>query len=194
MSVNEEIAKVSEAADEISQDSLYSEMSKLRLKDAVIYYESLLAENNLITSESSTSISREAMLMGEEIYERTMDMLAEKILVTDDELAHENENCDEEPFENVEDHSSSDEYEPEGKKKREVDHLSFDYKIKVVNIAKAHPTWNLQTLQKKGCSRYAWYASKLSDKREIFMNINEVCFPTDLLKKCCSCKQSSFIN
>lgn len=29
----------------------------------------------------------------------------------------------------------------------------MDYKIKVVNIAKKHPTWNLQSLQKNGCSR-----------------------------------------
>lgn len=42
--------------------------------------------------------------------------------------------------------------------------------------------------------RYAWYAAKLSEDREIFLNVNEVCFPTDLLKEHCSCKHSSFIN
>jgi len=42
--------------------------------------------------------------------------------------------------------------------------------------------------------RFAWYASRLSDERDIFMNVNEVCFPAELLNEGCSCKQSSFIN
>jgi hypothetical protein len=41
--------------------------------------------------------------------------------------------------------------------------------------------------------RYAWYASKLSDTRQIFFNVNEICFPTELLKTPCSCKNASFI-
>ena len=40
---------------------------------------------------------------------------------------------------------------------------------------------------------YAWYASKLSDDREVFVNVNEVCFPIDVLKKPCNCKKSAFI-
>lgn len=41
--------------------------------------------------------------------------------------------------------------------------------------------------------KYAWYACKLSSEREIFMNVNEVCFSTEALKTRCSCKQLSFI-
>ncbi|XP_029662700.1 uncharacterized protein LOC115235213 isoform X1 [Formica exsecta] len=41
--------------------------------------------------------------------------------------------------------------------------------------------------------RYAWFASKLTDKREIFMNVNEVCFPLDILKQPCNCKNATFI-
>ena len=58
--------------------------------------------------------------------------------MTDEEFAHENENCEEEPFTEVEDQGSSDEYEPVEKKRRKVEHLRLDYKIKVINIAKAH--------------------------------------------------------
>ncbi|GBM77838.1 hypothetical protein AVEN_132203-1 [Araneus ventricosus] len=71
---------------------------KLRLKDAVIYYQALLAQNNLISSESSASISHEAMLMGEEIFQNTLAILAEKIIVSDEELIHENERCQESYF------------------------------------------------------------------------------------------------
>lgn len=41
--------------------------------------------------------------------------------------------------------------------------------------------------------RYAWFASKLTDDRTIFTNVNEVCFSLDLLKTPCTCKQPSFI-
>lgn len=41
--------------------------------------------------------------------------------------------------------------------------------------------------------KYAWFASKLSEERTIFQNVNEVCFPTDELKMSCQCKNSSFI-
>ena len=78
MSVCENFTEQIESVDEIDQDSLHSEVSKLRMKDEVVHYESLLANNNFITSESSSTISHEAMLMGKEIYERTTDVLAEK--------------------------------------------------------------------------------------------------------------------
>ncbi|GBN20145.1 SCAN domain-containing protein 3 [Araneus ventricosus] len=80
MSMNCNTASVSEVEDGTTQESLYSEVSKLRLKDAVIYYQGLLAQNNLISSESSASISHEAMLMGEEIFQNTLAILAEKIM------------------------------------------------------------------------------------------------------------------
>lgn len=41
--------------------------------------------------------------------------------------------------------------------------------------------------------RYAWFASKLCDEREIFVNINQACFPTDVLKTPCTCKNAAFI-
>ncbi|GBM69378.1 hypothetical protein AVEN_106123-1 [Araneus ventricosus] len=80
------------------KNTLYSEVSKLRLKDAVIYYQGLLAQNNLISSESSASISHEAMLMGEEIFQNTLAILAEKIIVSDEGLIHENGRCQESYF------------------------------------------------------------------------------------------------
>ncbi|GBL89790.1 hypothetical protein AVEN_13867-1 [Araneus ventricosus] len=98
MSMNYNTASVPEDEDGTKQESLYSEVSKLRLKDAVIYYQGLLAQNNLILSESSVSISHEAMLMGEEIFQNTLAILAEKIIVSDEELIHENERCQESYF------------------------------------------------------------------------------------------------
>ncbi|GBN12428.1 hypothetical protein AVEN_68451-1 [Araneus ventricosus] len=80
--MNYNTASVSEVEDGTTQESLYSEVSKLRLKDAVIYYQGLLAQNNLISSESSASISHEAMLMGEEIFQNTLVILAEKIIIS----------------------------------------------------------------------------------------------------------------
>lgn len=41
--------------------------------------------------------------------------------------------------------------------------------------------------------KYAWFASKLCDDRTIFMNMNQVCFSTEALKKHCCCKQAAFI-
>lgn len=41
--------------------------------------------------------------------------------------------------------------------------------------------------------KYAWFASKLTDERDVFMNVNEVCFQLDILKKPCNCKNAAFI-
>lgn len=118
MSVNKDIISVPAVEDEIAEESLYSDNSKLRLTDAVEYYKSLLAENNLIVSECSALISHEAMLIGEKIYKNTVDMLAENIIMSDEELIHANEVCEEVFLEQVEADASSDEYEPEEKKKK----------------------------------------------------------------------------
>ncbi|GBN44124.1 hypothetical protein AVEN_257495-1 [Araneus ventricosus] len=98
MSLNYNTASESEVEDGTTQESLYSEVSQLSLKDAVIYYQGLLAQNNLISSESSASICHEAMLMGEEIFQNTLAILAKKIIVSDEELIHENERYQESYF------------------------------------------------------------------------------------------------
>lgn len=41
--------------------------------------------------------------------------------------------------------------------------------------------------------RYAWFASKLCDERECFMNVNQVCFSMETLKQRCGCKNAAFI-
>lgn len=149
MSVNEDVA----GAQVVAEDSICSGNSKLRLTDAVEHFQTLLKENDLIFSKCSSSISNEAMLMGEEIYNFTIEMLAEKTIVFDDTLIHENEICEEVFFEPVEEDHSSDEYEPREKQKRKTEHIPLDYKIKAVNIAKKHPNWSLETLKKNGCRR-----------------------------------------
>ena len=40
---------------------------------------------------------------------------------------------------------------------------------------------------------YAWYASKLLEKRDVFCNVNEICFPAKLLNMKCVCGRLSFI-
>ncbi|GFV34483.1 valine--tRNA ligase [Trichonephila clavipes] len=124
MSVNKDIVTVQAVA----EISLYSENSKFRQTDAVEYFKTLLKRNNLITSKCSSSISREAMLMGEELYNYAVDMLAEKNMIHDEGLIHANEVCEEVFFESVEVDSSSDEYEPE-EKKRDIKHILLDYKM-----------------------------------------------------------------
>ncbi|KFM66099.1 hypothetical protein X975_01919, partial [Stegodyphus mimosarum] len=38
---------------------------------------------------------------------------------------------------------------------------------------------------------YAWFASKLSDETECFMNVNQVCFSMKSLKQRCYCKNAA---
>lgn len=148
-----EVLPGSSVSEDIPDSSLHSDKSKVLLKNAVVYYESLLLKNNLIASNSSSVIPEEAILIGEELYNMTLELLNEKEFVHDEELIHANEVCEEVNFETVHDDSSPEEYEPEYKKSKPNDYISLDYKTKVVNIAEAHPTWSLATLQKKGCSR-----------------------------------------
>jgi len=41
--------------------------------------------------------------------------------------------------------------------------------------------------------QYAWFASKLTSDRAIFLNVNEICFPSSLIKHKCSCGKVGFI-
>jgi hypothetical protein len=147
----------SHESDVIEEDSIHSEVSKQQLKDALVYFESLLRNSNLITAEPSSSINEEAMVIGEEMFQNTLQMLAEKTLVLDEDLIDINEIDDSGVFQEVETNlivnESSDEYEPDEKKKKEYDYISIDYKIRAVTLAKEHPGWSLKTLQRKGCSR-----------------------------------------
>ena len=36
--------------------------------------------------------------------------------------------------------------------------------------------------------QFAWYASKLTHEREIFSNVNQLCFPVNIHNIKCSCK------
>ncbi|KAF5294420.1 hypothetical protein FQA39_LY13405 [Lamprigera yunnana] len=115
----------------------------------------LLEDNNLVTLESPTTISYESMLIGEEMYNNTVQMMSEKKLITDEELIDVHEDNKKDFFRDLEDNDSdeSDEYQPDVNKSKEKNYISLDYKIKVVNIVKQYPKWSLANLQKKGCSR-----------------------------------------
>lgn len=146
----------SHESDVIEEDSIHSEVSKQQLKDALVYLESLLRNRNLIAAEPSSSMNEKAMLIEEEMFENTLQMLAEKSLVLDEELIHMNEIDDNNAYEEVKTSpiaNESSEYEPDQKKSKEYDYIPLDSKIRAVTLAKEHPHWSLKNLQKKGCSR-----------------------------------------
>jgi len=125
---------------------LNEEFAKLQLKGAVVYMDKLLEENNLITPEPLSTISYESMLIGEEMYHNAVQMIAEKKLITDEELIAIHEADENNFFRELEyndsDCEDSDEYQPDEKKAKQVEYIPLDYKVKVVNIAKQHPNWN----------------------------------------------------
>lgn len=137
---------------EMDDNSLHSDVAKTRLKDAVVYFEQLLLESDLVATESSSSISQEAMLIGEELYHGAVEMLGEKKLVTDEELILLHEVDEENVFHEVdvgEDDEDDEDFVVEEEKKKAAEYIDLEYKIKVVNIAKQHPKWSLKNLQKK---------------------------------------------
>lgn len=144
-------------------DSLHSESSKQMLKTALDYLLHLLAEDNLITSESAAVITEQHVQLANKIREKIVDVLAEHSLLCVDELIS-SDGCRIRENEEVEDFVSSEaesDFEPDGKKlKIDPDYIPLDYKIMVVNLAKAHPKWNLKSLQSKG-------AHRLKNKRDL---------------------------
>ena len=78
ISKSKELPGPSVSEDTIPESSLYSDTSKLLLKNAVVYYEGLLYENNLIASESSPIIPEDAISIGEVLYNTTLEILNEK--------------------------------------------------------------------------------------------------------------------
>ena len=78
MSKSKELPGPSVSEDTIPESSLCSDKSKLLLKNAVVYYEGLLYENNLIASESSPIIPEDAISIGEVLYNTTLEILNEK--------------------------------------------------------------------------------------------------------------------
>lgn len=139
--------------EECHEYSIHSAVAKRRLKDAFVYCESLLQEAEVIDTEASATISADAMVIGEELYRATMEMLGEKILIIDEDLIHCDEVDEEDQFREVEENSPDDEdYEP-AEKASKGDYVPLVTKIKVVKMAKEHPKWSLRTLQTKGSRR-----------------------------------------
>ena len=118
MSTSEELPGSAVSGDTIPASSLCSDKSKQLSKNAVTYYEGLLLENNLITSNSSPVISEDAMIIGEELYDMPLEILNEKKFIHHEELIYVNAVCEEVNFETIHDGSPPKEYEPEYKKKR----------------------------------------------------------------------------
>lgn len=85
------------------------------MKRAVVYMNKLFEENNLITSETLSTISYESMLIEEEMYKNSLQMMAEKQLITDEELIAIHETDEENFFRELEDSDGSDDFESEKK-------------------------------------------------------------------------------
>lgn len=83
-------------------NSLHSDKSKLRLIDAIIYFEQLFLENDLVARESFGTISHEAIQIGEYLYKSTVEMLNNKIFVKAEELTMQ-ESDEEYDFHEVQD-------------------------------------------------------------------------------------------
>ncbi|XP_076670275.1 uncharacterized protein LOC143369784 [Andrena cerasifolii] len=95
-----------------------------------------------------------------------IDMLLEYQIEEDDELLLPEESVSEEEdvesttsLSNFSSSSESlDEYRPEEKKPRKDEFIPIETKIKIVNLAKKHPTWSLKSLQR-------WGGSALTNKK-----------------------------
>ncbi|XP_046734590.1 uncharacterized protein LOC124404482 [Diprion similis] len=142
---------------EIDTDSWSSQESKERLRTALVYCEQLLVKNNYITPHPLAEIKEDHIRLGEKIYSKILEVLAEHSFVNDDELIGFDEPDKEVAFHEVKNsvsRFSSDEYQPdEETTKPDIDYVPIEYKIKIVNMAKAHPKWSLKTLHRKGGSR-----------------------------------------
>lgn len=140
---------------EVVEENLCKDVKKLCLKNAIAYYEQLLAQDGLITEESSSTITEESMLLAEDLYQHTLQNLIEKKFITDEELIMSDEIDDTDEIDNAfkEVEKDDSDYEPEEKMFKSLDNISIDYKIKIINIAKSHPKRSLKNLHKKGCSR-----------------------------------------
>lgn len=110
-----EEASSAHSVEKTPDSSLHSDLSKQLLKDGVVYYVNLLLENDLIAKKSSDTLSEDAMLLGRELYNTTLDVLNEKKFISDEELIHAQEECIEGNFEAVQD-DSIDDYVPDEKK------------------------------------------------------------------------------
>ncbi|XP_036139694.1 uncharacterized protein LOC118644689 [Monomorium pharaonis] len=133
------------------EQNLCEDNKKLNLKNAIIYYEQLLAQDGLITEESSSTITEESILLAEDLYHHTLQNLLEKKFITDDELIMSDEIDVDNAFEEVKVEEDESDYEPKEKQSKKQDFVPINYKIKVINIAKSHPKWSLKNLHKKGC-------------------------------------------
>ncbi|KAF5279818.1 hypothetical protein FQA39_LY18221 [Lamprigera yunnana] len=130
--------KASSSAD--NEILLDKEFSKLQLKGAVIYMNKLLEDNNLVTLESPMTISYESTLIGEEMYNNTVQMISEK-KINHRQRIDVHEDNEKDFFRELEDNDSdeSDEYQPGVNKAKEKNYISLDCKIKVINIVKQYP-------------------------------------------------------
>lgn len=132
------ISSIDIPKNENDDNSIDSEVAKLHLKNVLSYCKSLL-ENDLITPTSSSTISEDSMIIGQELYQYIIKILNEKKLMSKEELISVDETDEENQFHEVDSQLTVNiEYVPI-KKPKIYDFISFETKIKVVNLAKNIP-------------------------------------------------------
>lgn len=119
----------------------------------VVCYQQMLTQHELIAYKSSDVVSEELMLFDQAIYEFTLESISEKVFVMEKELIMSDEQNYIDDFKVVEGNDSSEDYKAEEKIEWTEDFITIDYKIKDLNISRAHPIWSLQNFQKKECCR-----------------------------------------
>ncbi|KAK9295328.1 hypothetical protein QLX08_010314 [Tetragonisca angustula] len=148
--------------------------SKQEITDALEICRRILITQNLIEGLPNETIGRKSQLIGEEITKAVIKVLKDFIFENEEDCYLENEDIPEDyiiddvgqdsptnsegedsPDINISSSNSSaaadsfQEHEP--KKSRISDFVPLDRRLKIINIARQHPKWSLQTLQRHGC-------------------------------------------
>lgn len=141
-----------EHTDEPGPSNVVCTEKKLNILNAIKHYEMLLAQDGLISQQSSSTISDESILLAEDLYDYTQRILVEKEFITDEELITSEEIDIDNTFKETDcELDDESDYEPEEKHSKSMDYIPIDYKVKVINMAKQHPKWTLKSLQRRGC-------------------------------------------
>jgi len=162
----------------MSESHEHLRATKSQLKGALFYLEQRLYELDVLERRGQVENSPEAKILGELFVDLVLGALDEVRFTTDNELfdlegepnevgAHESDSTTE---------SEDGIYEPEEKKPK-VGEVAFAYKKMVTELARAHPGWNLSTLQKKGCA-------KLQSMKQLAIWVEEVRRGGTLREKC----------
>lgn len=139
---------------DLTERSLLDDVFKGEFTNALLAANAIYEEQNLLTKNPPQKISSVSLAMAHEISKATINIINDCIISTEEELILFDESDNEGEFEECKDDPTLDkDYTPEDFEEPPHDHISLEYKEKVVALAQAHPKWSLAVLQKNGASR-----------------------------------------